>query len=618
MNRSIRICAVLALGASSSVTSAGTFVDFANGQNRVVHGGSYNGTGGEIQVSVCLDPGALPLSGDPTQAIRNVAAAFNQLTPTIGNIANHPDGGADFESVLLHEIGHCIGMDHMALGPSETNSTAALNYYANVFRGANGVFNVDAGADGVRGSRDDIRGDDVNRNWFRKNTNNPFEIPPATVDRNTYSTSLLDLPGGHNFVENSTSFGPCNGGQPNTSGLRGIAPTQNTMFPVLCTNNVIRRLAPDDVATLRIARAGRDGIQGTADDYTLRLNYIGQSSNCNIKIRFTNTAGFAFCQTQASGAPNGDFAVTSATTEFQNTVNWFYNQVPGGGTTNVGPTVSASTPANNSTTPLGGGNVGAVVNGSITFGVTGGSGTGTTSLTCTVGSGTAIITSNATQVIAVGGTANAVGVRFTLTNAAQTGVINCTATPQAGQAANFSYTFTASAGGAPPSELCAVVGEAIPDNNVSGLSNTLPVVQLGTITDLDVLLDIDHTYVGDLSVDLVHVSSTTTVRLVNRPGVSAGNQFGCSGDNIKVTLDDQATSSIQNDCQNQQGPAFPAQRYRPANALSSFNGRALNGSWTLRVSDNAQGDTGQLVRWCLLPTTGGSAGLIFANGFEPQ
>lgn len=618
MSRSIGVCVALALGVGTSIASAGTFINFAANQNRVVHGGGYNGVGGEIQVSVCLDPGALPLTGNPEQAIRNVVAAFNQLTPTIGNIAPHPDGGSDFESVLLHEIGHCIGMDHNALGPSETGSNDALNYFANTFMGANGAFNVNAGADGVRGSRDDIRGDDINRNWFRKNTNNPFEIPPATVDRNTYSTLLSDLPGGHNFVENSTSFGPCNGGQPNTSGLRGFAPTHNTMFPVICSNNVIRRLAPDDVATLRIARAGRDGIQGSADDYTLRLNYIGQSATCNIKIRFTNTAGFAFCGTSASAAPNGDFAVTSATAEFQNTVNWFYNQVPSEPPPNIGPTVSANTPANNSTTALGGGNVGANVNGSITFSVAGGSGTGTTSLVCAVGSGSVVITSNATQTIAVGGNANPVGVRFTLTANPQTGVINCTATAQGGGVSNFSYTFTADAGtGAPPGELCVEVGQPIPDNNAQGLSSTLPVAQPGTITDLDVLLDINHTWVGDLIVDLVHASSATTVRLVNRVGVTGGG-FGCSGSDIRVTLDDEATLGIQTDCQSQQGqPAFPAPRYRPANALSGFDGRSLNGNWTLRVSDNAEGDLGQLVRWCLLPTTAGNPNTIFADGFEP-
>jgi hypothetical protein len=339
-----RMSFLLVLGATTGMANAGTFLDFIANQNRVVHGGSYSGAGGQIQVSVCLDPDALPLSGNPAQAIRNAVAAFNQLTPVVGNIANNPNAGSDFESVLLHEIGHCIGMDHNALGPSETSSNAALNYFSNAFRGADAVFNVNAGADNVRGSRDDIRGDDVNRNWFRKNTNNPFEMSPAIVDRNTYSVLLADLPGSHNYVENSTSFGPCNGGQPNTSGLRGVAATQNTMFPVFCSNNVLRRLAPDDVATLRLARAGRDGVQGTADDYTLTLNYIGQASNCNIKIQFTNDAGFGICQVSGAniGGPNSDLAVTGATAKFQNTVNWFYNQTD---TTGVVPPPPACTGA---------------------------------------------------------------------------------------------------------------------------------------------------------------------------------------------------------------------------------------------------------------------------------
>jgi hypothetical protein len=328
----LTMVATSALIATSA--SAGTFLDFNFLQNRVVHGGGYAGTGGEVSVSVCLDPDALPVSGNPDQAIRNAVAAFNALAPTTGNVVSRSDGagGSDFESVLLHEVGHCIGMDHSALGPSEVGGFDSPNiYYANAFPGPNAGFDTNAGADGVRGSRDDVRGDDINRNWFRKNSNNPFETPPATVDRGTYSTSLSDLPVGHTFVENATSFVPCSG--PNTSSLRGMSATQNTMFPVICSNNHLRRLAPDDVALLRIARAGLNGTQGNADDYTLKLTYIGQATSCNIKIQFTSDAGFARCQTQAQTIGGSDLRVIGATAQFLRTANWYYNpnDTTGGG-----------------------------------------------------------------------------------------------------------------------------------------------------------------------------------------------------------------------------------------------------------------------------------------------
>jgi len=112
----------------------------------------------------------------------------------------------------------------------------------------------------------------------------------------------------------------------------------------------------------------------------------------------------------------------------------------------IGPTLSAQSPLSGTTTALGGGDVDAVVSGNITFAVAGGSGTGTTELACTVDSGTVTIASGTPQTIAVGGTAAAVVARFTLTDAAQTGVIDCTATPQGGTATDFTYTFTALAG----------------------------------------------------------------------------------------------------------------------------------------------------------------------------
>jgi len=115
-------------------------------------------------------------------------------------------------------------------------------------------------------------------------------------------------------------------------------------------------------------------------------------------------------------------------------------------TGNVGPTLSANSPANNSTTNMGGGTIGAQVTRNITFNVAGGSGTGTTQLTCSVGSGTVAINSGTPQTISVGGSANAVVARFTLSASAQSGVINCSAVPQGGSTSNFTYTFTANAG----------------------------------------------------------------------------------------------------------------------------------------------------------------------------
>ncbi len=453
MNRTPRVLAVAILLASSAA-HAGVFLKFG-GQpaSQVVHPKGYTGSGAALNISVCLNPN-LPANGGLAQAeqsVRNVVAEYNRLQGRVGNVITNPTPNDDFEGVLLHELGHCIGMDHVTYGPSEVGGGSPLLYFANAGAGTNATINATIGADNVRSTRDDARSDDVNFNWFRSGVNNPFDALPAIIDRTTYSISTANLPGGHNFVELGTSFGPCNGSQPDSSTLRGQPRTQNTMFPVSCGNNLLRELSRDDATLLRIARAGVNGVQGNADDYTATLSYVGQTSNCDIVIGFANTTGYAQCDVGATigGGLGVDAAITTAVITHRLSVPWAYNQVDTT-TSNVGPLFAALSPTNNSTTAMGGGTIGTQLNRNITYTVSGGSGTGTTQLTCSVGSGTVSVVSGSPQTVSVGGSANAVVVRFTLTALAQTGVVNCAAVRQGAATNNFSYTFTANAGSVLP------------------------------------------------------------------------------------------------------------------------------------------------------------------------
>ena len=91
----------------------------------------------------------------------------------------------------------------------------------------------------------------------------------------------------------------------------------------------------------------------------------------------------------------------------------------------------------------------------------------------------------------------------------------------------------------------------------------IPPGAAGTITDLDIQLDIDIAFPGDLIVTLTSPSGTT-VTLINRPGRaddgSGAGGFGCGvgfGGNadIDVTLDDSAPIEAENIC-NTTAPAI--------------------------------------------------------------
>ena len=158
-------------------------------------------------------------------------------------------------------------------------------------------------------------------------------------------------------------------------------------------------------------------------------------------------------------------------------------------------------------------------------------------------------------------------------------------------------------------KFCSEPGASIviPDNDPAGASDSLVIQHGESIADLDLLLEIPHTWVGDLLVTLEHEETGTAVTVVDRPGVAPG----CSGNDLNLRLDDDATTTAEDDCMSGDNPQ-PAYLlggiYRPGdpagNVLQAFAGQALAGTWTLAVSDNADQDEGTIDRWCLIaPTT---------------
>ena len=159
--------------------------------------------------------------------------------------------------------------------------------------------------------------------------------------------------------------------------------------------------------------------------------------------------------------------------------------------------------------------------------------------------------------------------------------------------------------------LCSSPNVAIPDNNPTGVTNDLIVGNSGSIDDLNVSVEMTHSWVGDVVFTLQHVDTGTTVTFYDRPGVPAST-FGCSGDNVDATLDDEAATPVEDEC----GAGVPAiaGSFIPNNPLSAFDGEDLAGTWRITASDLAGGDTGTLNTWCIdAGTSGGGTPDITVN-----
>jgi subtilisin-like proprotein convertase family protein len=110
-------------------------------------------------------------------------------------------------------------------------------------------------------------------------------------------------------------------------------------------------------------------------------------------------------------------------------------------------------------------------------------------------------------------------------------------------------------------------GTQIPDNNPAGIERTLNVAESGQIQDLEVSVDITHTYIGDLTVTLVSPAGTQAV---------LHNRTGGSQDNLVSTF-----------------------RFADTPSLQALHGQSLQGAWKLRVADLEAADVGKLNRWGL-------------------
>ena len=141
----------------------------------------------------------------------------------------------------------------------------------------------------------------------------------------------------------------------------------------------------------------------------------------------------------------------------------------------------------------------------------------------------------------------------------------------------------------------ANVPVVISSNGSPVITSTLEVTSGGFADDLNLTnLSIQHTWVGDLRVELTSPQGTTITLMAN-PG-----NGDCSEDNLLVTFDDEAASdySLFNSSCNPGGLAIEGS-FQPLEPLSTFNGEWAQGTWTFTIHDDANQDGGTLIAWGL-------------------
>jgi subtilisin-like proprotein convertase family protein/subtilisin family serine protease len=111
-------------------------------------------------------------------------------------------------------------------------------------------------------------------------------------------------------------------------------------------------------------------------------------------------------------------------------------------------------------------------------------------------------------------------------------------------------------------------GVNIPDNNPTGIERALAATAAGQVRDVEVSVDITHTFIGDLLVTLVSPAGTNVI-LHQRAGGGA--------DNLIKTFVPAATPGLQ-----------------------TLRGQQIEGAWKLKVADLVAVDVGKLNRWGLM------------------
>jgi subtilisin-like proprotein convertase family protein len=133
--------------------------------------------------------------------------------------------------------------------------------------------------------------------------------------------------------------------------------------------------------------------------------------------------------------------------------------------------------------------------------------------------------------------------------------------------------------------------QSIPDAGM--LQNTIIVpAGAGIIRDVDISLNIAHSFDSDLDVTLVYVPTGTTLALFN--------DVGGTNEGFIIRLNDEAGTDIGSAINSKPDGAITG-TFNPEGtaSLSIFDGLVASGEWRLEITDDSGGDTGTLFSWSM-------------------
>jgi uncharacterized repeat protein (TIGR01451 family) len=144
-----------------------------------------------------------------------------------------------------------------------------------------------------------------------------------------------------------------------------------------------------------------------------------------------------------------------------------------------------------------------------------------------------------------------------------------------------------------PIQFDSLVPAVIPDGRVTNLTLTVSNFTYA-VNKIAVSMYATHTFDSDLLIELIGPDGTTCVLSRNEGGNGQNYGFACSPTSYRTIFDDAATTPI-----NQGIPPFIGP-FRPEEALFPFVGKSgtnINGTWTLRVTDQVLQDAGVVQCW---------------------